>query len=457
MLAFLATAVAGPLIGIRLLDAASNAQVRLADARAALDTLLRTQLAEETGVRGYISTRDPQFLEADKPPDPEFDRTALALEAQLRAARLEHGPAAVEDMRALHLQWEQAVALPLMRDPGSRDAYVQQAQGKFLTDAMSRDAAQVRAALDAAGTGVQATLARRINATVAVSAGIVTVFAILALSYAAGRANAMTRLAREQSMVDALQRTLRVTGQHLARTQMGFAYGSATREALIGGDLLDAWRATPDRGWFLIADASGKGIEAARHAAFAQYAIRALAQDADDPGEVITRFNRLFLDTIDDPQAFIVVFLGSFEASTQVLRYASAGHGTAYVRRGTEIEELPPTGAVVGLEREAEYATEFVPLAVGDVVLLATDGLGEARDSRGEMLGEERIVALLREAPADPQALCDLLVISADDYSGGVQDDLAIVALRVIQQDGIDTPFDTLEANQIGSAAPKNG
>ena len=451
MLAFLATAVAGPLIGIRLLDAASNAQVRLADARADLDSLLRTQLAEETGVRGYISTRDPQFLDSDKPPDPEFDRMALELESHLRAARLEHGPEAVEDMRALHLQWEQAVALPLMRDPGSRDAYVQQAQGKFLTDAMSRDANQVRVALTAAGSSVQATLARRINTTVEVSAGIVTLFAILALSYAAGRANAMTRLAREQSLVDALQRTLRVTGQHLARTQMGFAYASATREALVGGDLLDAWRATPDRGWFLIADASGKGIEAARHAAFAQYAIRALAADADDPAEVVARFNRLFLDTIDDPQAFIVLFLASFEASTQILQYASAGHGTAYVRRGTVIEELPPTGIVIGLQRDAEYATETVPLAVGDVVLLATDGLSEARDTQGEMLGEERIIALLREAPADPQALCDLLVISADDYSGGVQDDLAIVALRVIQQDGIDTPFDALDANQTGS------
>jgi serine phosphatase RsbU (regulator of sigma subunit) len=242
-----------------------------------------------------------------------------------------------------------------------------------------------------------------------------------------------------------------VTGQHLARTQMGFAYASATREALVGGDLLDAWRATPDRGWFLIADASGKGIEAARHAAFAQYAIRALAADADDPAEVVARFNRLFLDTIDDPQAFIVLFLASFEASTQILQYASAGHGTAYVRRGTVIEELPPTGIVIGLQRDAEYATETVPLAVGDVVLLATDGLSEARDTQGEMLGEERIIALLREAPADPQALCDLLVISADDYSGGVQDDLAIVALRVIQQDGIDTPFDALDANQTGS------
>ena len=443
--AFLATAIAGPLIGIRLLDAASNAQVRLADARVDLDALLRTQLAEETGVRGYIATRDPQFLEADKPPDPDFDRIALELEGQLRQANLTHGPEVVEDMRALHLQWEQSVALPLMRDPGSRDAYVQQAQGKFLTDAMSRDGAQVRGALTAEGASVRQTLARRINATFAISAGTVTLFAILALWYAIGRTNAISRLAREQSLVDALQRTLRVSGQHLARTQMGFAYASATREALVGGDLLDAWRATEDRGWFLIADASGKGIEAARHAAFAQYAIRALAADNDDPADVLERFNGLFMDTIEDPHVFIVMFLGSFEASTQTLSYASAGHATAYVRRGSIVEDLPPTGMIVGVERDADYETHSVPLGVGDVVLLATDGLSEARAPSGEQLGEERIIALLREAPADAQALCDLLVISADDYSGGVQDDLAIVALRVVQHDGIDTAFDAID------------
>jgi CHASE3 domain sensor protein len=425
VLAFLASAIAGPLIGIRLLDAASNAQVRLADARVDLDALLRTQLAEETGVRGYIATRDPQFLEADKPPDPDFDRIALELEGQLRQANLTHGPEVVEDMRALHLQWEQSVALPLMRDPGSRDAYVQQAQGKFLTDAMSRDGAQVRGALTAEGASVRQTLARRINATFAISAGTVTLFAILALWYAIGRTNAISR--------------------HLARTQMGFAYASATREALVGGDLLDAWRATEDRGWFLIADASGKGIEAARHAAFAQYAIRALAADNDDPADVLERFNRLFMDTIDDPHVFIVMFLGSFEASTQILSYASAGHATAYVRRGSIVEDLPPTGIIVGVERDANYETHIVPLGVGDVVLLATDGLSEARAPSGEQLGEERIIALLREAPADAQALCDLLVISADDYSGGVQDDLAIVALRVVQHEGIDAAFDAID------------
>jgi CHASE3 domain sensor protein len=443
--AFLATAIAGPLIGIRQLDAASGAQVRLADARGDLDALLRTQLAEETGVRGYLATRDPSFLEGDKPPDPDFDRLALDLEARLRAEGIDRGPEVVEDMRTLHRTWEQQVALPLMRDPASPQAYALQAQGKFLTDEIGRDAAQVRATLQAAGDAVEQTLRRRINATVAISAGIVTLFAILALWYALGRASVMTRLVREQTLVDALQRTLRVSGRHPARMQMGFAYASATREALVGGDLLDAWRADGELGWLLIADASGKGVEAARHAAFAQYAIRALAADADDPAEVLARFNRLFLNTVEDPAEFMVVFLGAFSARTLTLRYASAGHGTAYVRRGSIVEPLPPTGPIIGLDLTQTYATQTFALALGDVVLLATDGLSEARSARGEMLGEERIVAILRDAPADPQALCDVLVASAEDFSGGIDDDMAILALRVIPENGAAAePFDAM-------------
>jgi serine phosphatase RsbU (regulator of sigma subunit) len=433
--AFLATAIAGPLIGVRQLDASSNAQVRLANARADLDALLRTQLAEETGVRGYIATHDPLFLGADKPPDPEFDRQAIALEAILRSEKISDAADTVASMRAVHQRWEQTVAIPLMNNPDSRDAYTRQANGKFLTDRMSEDATRVRDALVLAGQQVQETLRRRINATVAISAGIITLFAIVALGYAIGGANVLARLVHERSLVDALQRTLRVGGQRLDGTQIGTAYASATREALVGGDLLDAWRSGEGRGWFMIADASGKGIEAARHAAFVQYAVRALAADSTDPSEIVGRFNRLFLDTFDDPSVFVVLFLGEFDAHTRTMRYASAGHGTAYVRRGTLIERLAPTGPIIGMGRDEEFATATVPLGLGDIVLLATDGVGEARDATGEQLGEERIAAILRDAPADPQALCDVLVAAADQYSGGVQDDLAIVALRVVQED----------------------
>jgi hypothetical protein len=432
--AFLATAIAGPLIGVHQLDAASNAQTRLANARSDLDALLRVQLDEEASLRGYLSTHDPLFLD-DKPPNTAFDLQARDLEDRLHAADLTAGIPTVGDMRLRHRTWLQDVEQPLLQRPNSSDAYSQQQTGKLITDQMRDDAAALRGVLTAASAGVELTLRRRINATLAISAGFVTLFAIVALWYAIGRASAVARLAEGQLLVDALQRTLRVGGQRLAATEMGSAYASATREALVGGDVLDAWRAAPDRGWFLIADASGKGIEAARHAAFTQYAIRALAADADDPAEVVARFNRLFLDTFEDPSVFVVVFLGTFDARTQTLRYASAGHGTAYVRRGSLIERLPPTGSIIGIDRDGTYETETVPLALGDLVLLATDGLSEARSDDGEMLGEDRVAAILRDAPPDPQVLCDLLVASADAYSGGVQDDLAIIALRIVRED----------------------
>ncbi len=442
--AFLATAIAGPLLGVRELDAASSAQVRLANARSELDAVLRIQLAEQTALRGYLATRDPRFLEEAPPPDPDFDREATVLAARLRAAAIPDGAATVDDLRRRHAEWERTVALPLVRNPDSRDSYLEQTEGKLITDRMSADGDALRKTLQAASDRVEGTLRKRINATVAISAGIITLFAIVALWYAIGRATAVARLAQGQVLVDALQRTLRVGGRRPPRTEMGFAYASATREALIGGDVLDAWRAGDDLGWLLVADASGKGIDAARHAAFAQYAIRALSSGESDPAGVVSRFNRVFIDTFEEPSAFVVLFLAAFDARSRTLRYANAGHGTAYVRRGTLVEALAPTGAIVGLDRDEPYATDAVPLAVGDIVLIATDGLGEARNAEGDMLGEERVIALLRDAPANPQALCDLLVASANAYSGGVQDDLAILAIRVVQDEGAGSEFSAI-------------
>jgi hypothetical protein len=117
--AFLGTAIAGPLIGVRQLDAASGAQVRLADARSDLDALLRTQLAEETSLRGYLATHDPLFLDETAPPNAAFDRQAVGLEARLRAAEIPTGIATVEDMRARHRRWEGTVAMPLLKNPNS--------------------------------------------------------------------------------------------------------------------------------------------------------------------------------------------------------------------------------------------------------------------------------------------------------------------------------------------------
>ena len=193
---------------------------------------------------------------------------------------------------------------------------------------------------------------------------------------------------------------------------------------------------------------SGKGIEAARHAAFVQYAVRALAHEDDDPGSVMRRFNRLFVETFDEPGSFVVLFLATFEPRARRLRYAGAGHGGAYVRRAGGIEQLPPTGPVIGLEREEQYATGETRLVSGETLLLATDGLPDSRDADGEFLGDDGVIRMFASAPDDPQAICDMFVAEVERRSdGAIHDDLAIVAITVIEREEEgDLAFSTMEA-----------
>jgi sigma-B regulation protein RsbU (phosphoserine phosphatase) len=180
-----------------------------------------------------------------------------------------------------------------------------------------------------------------------------------------------------------------------------------------------------------------------------QYAIRTLSAQCSDPAHVLTRFNLLFLDTFDDPTSFVVALLGAYDSRTGTLRYASAGHATAFISRPDGIEQLMPTGPIIGLDRDQTYAERTVRLAVGETVVLATDGLTECRDAAGEMLGDDGVMALLHGVKAEPQALCDRLVDEVQRRSRGeVTDDLAILVVRILGTDSpsIAVPFSTLNA-----------
>jgi serine phosphatase RsbU (regulator of sigma subunit) len=442
----LAVAIVGEFVAASLLDRASSAGQRLAAARDDLDTLVRDQLADEIGLRGYVATRERSFLEQNEP-GLSFDARADRLRAELSAAGIAGGPAQLDAYRAAHARWRREIEAPLLADPARSDALVRQQHGKSLRYAMRDAARSIREDVRAADADIARSLSRRIDATVIISIGTITVFAIAAVVLSLSRKQAVQALAREQWLVSALQQTLRVDGVQLPRTSVGFAYTSATREALVGGDLIDTWRAGPQSGWFLIADVSGKGIEAARHSAFTQYAVRTLTAQCDEPAAVLARFNALFLDTFADPGIFVVVFLGAFNAATGVLRYASAGHATAFIMRPDGVEQLAPTGSIIGMQRDEAYGEGRVELVAGETIVLATDGLTECRDESGAMLGDEGVMALLRAGAAEPQALCDRLVREAQRRSRGeVTDDLAILVLRILAADipSAAAPFSTL-------------
>ncbi len=452
LIAVLLVAVGGAVSAIRTVDDAARSETLVTNVEDALNALQFAQLAEENGLRGFVSTGDRQFLAPYVETMDGYDRQILAFRSALPAAGLRGVgiDGLIGDIARSHELWTREVAVVLLRDRNAPDAARRQKTGKLYSDRIRDDTLAVRRVIRERLDDVREQLKSSINRTVQTSILSVVLFAIVA-SIFVGRITVVERRRdRAQSMVDTLQGALRVEWRALPRTQIGTAYVSATDEAEVGGDLFDVWPIDEHRGYVLIADVSGKGIDAAVNTAFVQFAIRALASEIADPATVIARFNDLFIDAVREPGLFVVVFFGIFDARTLELTYASAGHPCAYVRRAGGIEPLLPNGPIVGLFHDSAYATDRVNMQLDDVLFLATDGLTESRDAAGTLLGDDGVYELLRTAPREPQELCDRAVALVRERAGGrITDDLAVLAVRV----GRESQPDRRTSHPAGSAA----
>ena len=109
----------------------------------------------------------------------------------------------------------------------------------------------------------------------------------------------------------------------------------------------------------------------------------------------------------------------------------SAGHPPAWHWHDGEVRPLRATGPLLALDPHASYSSREVGLDAGDVLLLYTDGLAEARSGE-QLFGEDRIAGVLRRDPGqDVDTLCKTLLEAARDFaSNPLSDDVAIVAIR---------------------------
>ena len=129
-----------------------------------------------------------------------------------------------------------------------------------------------------------------------------------------------------------------------------------------------------------------------------------------------------------------------YDTGAGTLTYVSCGNEPGLVRRdaGDSIEDLPPTGPILGGIEGARYEQHVVSLSPGDVLALYTDGLSEAGRSRHDFLGVEGLVRLLREAPRGEEATAikEGIVAGVERHAGGHLDDDACLLVAVIAGKG---------------------
>ena len=249
----------------------------------------------------------------------------------------------------------------------------------------------------------------------------------LARSCAAAIANAMD-FDRERRIARALTRGFVPDSlPHLAGWDLGVLYEPAAGQPA-GGDVYGAWEVPDGEIALLIGDVAGKGVENAALSAMARFFIEARSWHSDSPAETLRQANTLLRERLPR-DTFVTAFLGMLGPSG--LLYANAGHQPPLILpTDGKPREVRGGGLPLGVDPDATYEDLALPLGDGDALLTFTDGLVEAR-SQGELFGEQRVCEAAAEATSgDMQDLVAAVHLAAKRFSGGLQDDAVLLALR---------------------------
>lgn len=412
--------------------AAFKRQTGVVNARQQLQDALRSQLDEETGLRGFLASGQHSFLQPYYEAAPRFDLDVNAIESFARDAHLTDGLPLIFDLRRTHQLWQQQIAQPLLSAPTQPSEIERLGRGRILMDRMRSDVTQLTALLNRESAAAADAVNKLLLRAATLTAALMLLFGTSAIVADVIRTRTQAALERERIVGDTLQRAFLSGWDILPYIRVGTAYVSAARHAAVGGDLFDLHRIDDNRCLLVVADVSGKGLDAAVETAFVKYSIRTLADDYPDPAVILRKFNHAFLRSVKEEGSFITVFVGILDRRDSSLLYTSAGHAPIYLRRGTQVEQLAVTGPVIGLRDTDVFPAVHQSLTKDDLLILATDGLTEARDTAGMMLDDEGAMRIIREGPRQPQELADFIVASVTRLSGGrIADDLALLVIEV--------------------------
>jgi serine phosphatase RsbU (regulator of sigma subunit) len=126
--------------------------------------------------------------------------------------------------------------------------------------------------------------------------------------------------------------------------------------------------------------------------------------------------------------SFVTLFHAQLNTTTSELRYVDAGHGQVLLRRANgTMAPLQPWGLPLGVLSSERYTEGMVTLGPGDVLVIYSDGLSEARP---ELFRDQETLAKQIVPEETAGATAQRLVDLATAAGGQLPDDLTVVVVR---------------------------
>jgi serine phosphatase RsbU (regulator of sigma subunit) len=209
------------------------------------------------------------------------------------------------------------------------------------------------------------------------------------------------------------------------------AFNNPTR--YVGGDFYDFLQLNPAEWMGVLADVSGKGMPAALLSSMVLGALSTEFRSGTQPQEVLNRVNRLLCEKSLCSQ-FVTLFLFSLGTDGEG-HFINAGHNPAWLFRSAtgKIEDLNADTPVLGIFQETSYLSHAFRLCKGDILVVYSDGLTDAENPQGEMLGEERLREIIRrEAHSGSKAVEHAFLNAIEEFTQGMPqtDDITFMVVE---------------------------
>jgi sigma-B regulation protein RsbU (phosphoserine phosphatase) len=242
-------------------------------------------------------------------------------------------------------------------------------------------------------------------------------------------------LDNEMQVVADIQRSLLpVTLPDVPTLDLAAHYQTSRRA---GGDYYDFFPLPDGRWGILMADVSGHGTPAAVLMAVTHSIAHALAGPPAPPSRLLAFINdHLTARYTTDSGKFVTAFYGLYDPATRTLVYASAGHNPPRLRRGgtREVCALDREGSLpLGIEADVIYEDACETLGPGDLLVLYTDGITEARGHDGDLFGVERLDRMIAGCEAGAAELLACVLDEVDRFTDRRPpgDDRTLLAIKV--------------------------
>ncbi len=218
------------------------------------------------------------------------------------------------------------------------------------------------------------------------------------------------------------------------------AFSEPARE--VGGDFYDFLQLPGDRLGVVVGDVSGKGMSAALYMTMLKGYLQSRSESDASPISVLAHVNRMF-GLSSDRSMFATMVFCVFDLANRRMTFARAGHCPVLVYRAADssVYVLQPQGIGIGLERsdlfERLTKEETLDLQTGDVVLLYSDGIPEARDAQDNEFGRQRLIDIIKDPSTSAEDILTRIRAAHRSFVGSHEphDDLTCVVVRVTGAD----------------------